>query len=298
MTELRESEQLVKLMLDTTSQATFALDLDGTCTLANRAASDILGYEAEALRGHNMHAVMHHSRPDGAPYPVAECSIYEAFRRGDSMHVDDEVFWRADGTSFAAEYHSEPIVRNGTLLGAVVSFSDITERRRAEAEVLVRELQLQHRAETDPLTGVGNRLHANAILDSLGPGDAVVMLDVDHFKAVNDTLGHLAGDKILIALATHLRQQLRGGDSLARYGGEEFLLVLRGATTGATAVVQRISDLWAAQEATTFSAGIAICQNGRSATETLQRADAALYEAKNSGRNRVVQFGWSSPASH
>lgn len=295
VTRLRESEQTVKLILDATSQPTFALDIEGNCTLANPAAAALLGYLPEELVGQSMHAVMHHSRPDGAPFPVEECPINQTFRAGLAGHVDTEVFWRRDGTAFPADYRSQPIIGGGTLLGAVVAFDDITALKLATARVQERETQLRQRALTDVLTGVGNRRFANEALNDLAVGDAVVMIDIDHFKQVNDTHGHNAGDEVLVALAGHLKAHLRQNDSLARFGGEEFLLVLRGAPPSAQAVVQRMADDWANPTVrTTFSAGVAVHRDGLSPTETLQQADSALYDAKRQGRNRIVQFEPSS----
>jgi len=82
-----------------------------------------------------MHALIHHTRKDGTPYPEEECYIYQAFKKGKGTHIDDEVLWRADGTSFAAEYRSFPVFHEGETVGAVVSFVDITERKRAEEEI-------------------------------------------------------------------------------------------------------------------------------------------------------------------
>ena len=163
-----------------------------------------------------------------------------------------------------------------------MAFTDISEARE-------REAVLRHRSVTDVLTGVGNRRYANEILAELKIGDAVVMIDLDGFKSINDTYGHNAGDAMLVALATHLKQRLREGDCLARFGGEEFLLVLRDAALSAHSIVQRIAKEWPSHDqSTTFSAGIAIYRGAESATSTLERADAAMYQAKREGRDRVI----------
>jgi len=130
---LREREAQVRLLLDSTAEAIYGLDAQGNCTLCNSACLRLLGYKEPAdLLGKNMHALMHHSRRDGSPYPVEQCRIYQAFQEGEATHVDDEVVWRADGSSFPAEYWSHPIRRGGQVVGAVVTFLDITERRQAE----------------------------------------------------------------------------------------------------------------------------------------------------------------------
>lgn len=282
VTRLREKEQTVKLMLNAAAQPMFALDVLGNCTLANPAAAHLLGYEPEELEGLNMHAVMHHSYLDGSPFPAEDCQIFQTFRAGVPGHTDSEVFWRRDGTAFPADYRSQPILQGDTLLGAVVGFTDISEARE-------REAVLRNRANTDVLTGIGNRGYANEVLARLQGGDAVVMIDLDGFKAINDTYGHSAGDEILVALAAHLLERLREGDCLARFGGEEFLLVLRDAAQSAPAIVQRIAQEWQSLDRpTTFSAGIAVHRSGSSPLNALERADAAMYEAKRQGRDRIV----------
>lgn len=292
VTRLRESEQALKLVLTASSQPTFALDLAGNCTMVNPAASALLGYEPEDLLGKNMHEVMHHSKPDGSVLPQEECSIFQTFRAGLPCRVDNEVFWQRDGQPFPADYQSTPIMGGGTLLGAVVVFSDITSTKLAEAKTAERETQLRLRSMTDVLTGIGNRRYANEVLEDLHVGDAVVMIDVDHFKRINDEHGHNAGDEVLVALASHLRSHLREGDCLARYGGEEFLLVLKGADDAGESIVRRMSGEWPkAPMSTTFSAGVAVYRNGQSSAEVLQQADAALYEAKRQGRDRIVLHG-------
>jgi len=141
----------------------------------------------------------------------------------------------------------------------------------------------------DALTGVGNRRRADAALELINTGDAVIIVDLDRFKSVNDTLGHAAGDKVLVDLGRLLSASVREVDLVARFGGEEFLLVLQGVGAKALAAMQRLADYWQkGGPATTWSAGIAVHHVGETPTETLARADAALYEAKSGGRNLVV----------
>jgi diguanylate cyclase (GGDEF)-like protein len=140
----------------------------------------------------------------------------------------------------------------------------------------------------DPLTGVGNRRQADALLAQLKPGDAVVLLDLDHFKAVNDRWGHSSGDQVLTDVAQYLDRALRDGDAIARFGGEEFLLVLRQAGERATAAVERLAEGWRRRvPVTTFSAGVALHVAEVRPEATLIAADAALYRAKDAGRDCV-----------
>jgi PAS domain S-box-containing protein len=126
------------LLLESTGEGIFGIDLDGLCVFINRAGAQMLGHpDPAALHGHNMHDLTHHSDADGHPYPVAQCPIFNAFRQGLPCRIDSEVFWRLDGTAFPVEYSSHPIIEDGQVRGAVVTFVDITERRRA-ADALQR----------------------------------------------------------------------------------------------------------------------------------------------------------------
>jgi PAS domain S-box-containing protein len=132
---LRESEEHSRLLLNSTAEAIYRIDLEGRCTFCNPACLRMLGYaEGRQLLGKNMHALIHHTRADGSPYPPEECRIFQAIRGGEGAHVEDEVLWRADGLSFPAEYWSYPILREGRIVGSVVTFLDITDRRRLEEQ--------------------------------------------------------------------------------------------------------------------------------------------------------------------
>jgi PAS domain S-box-containing protein len=129
---LRTSEMRIRLLLESTDEGIYGIDVRGRCTFINKAAADMLGHRSEDVLEKNMHALIHHSRGDGSPYPGDECHIYQAFRSGKGSHRDDEVLWRRDGTAFPVEYSSYPIMEQDVVTGAVVTFTDITERKRAE----------------------------------------------------------------------------------------------------------------------------------------------------------------------
>jgi PAS domain S-box-containing protein len=129
---LREREAEYRLLLDSSQEAICGSDLDGRCTFANPAAARLLGLPVERIVGADLHALWHHSRPDGSGYPVDECRIRRAVVRGETLCADDELFWRADGTPFPVACRSHPVERDGRLVGAVVTFADVSERRRAE----------------------------------------------------------------------------------------------------------------------------------------------------------------------
>ncbi|GJL60747.1 MAG: hypothetical protein NPIRA03_36040 [Nitrospirales bacterium] len=120
-------------LLASAGEGIYGLDLDGNTTFVNPAVLQMTGYEEDDLLGHSQHAILHHTKPDGSPYPPEECFIYAALKDGSVYHMDTEVFWRKDGSFFPVEYVSTPIRNDlGQLEGAVVTFQDITHRKRAE----------------------------------------------------------------------------------------------------------------------------------------------------------------------
>lgn len=123
----------LQLIMDSTYAALYGIDTTGACTFANKTCLTLLGYEVlEDLIGRNMHELIHHTRPDGRHAPHGECKIFKAFREGAKVTVSDEVFWRKDGSFFPVEYSSYPILSDGAIVGAVISFIDISERKQAE----------------------------------------------------------------------------------------------------------------------------------------------------------------------
>lgn len=120
------------LLLESTSEGIYGVDLDGRCTFINTAAAKMLGYQPREVLGNNMHALIHHHHLDGSPYAEKDCRIFEVFRSGKGTHVDGEVFWRKDSSSFPIDYSSSPIIEEGVIKGAVVAFTDISQEKQAE----------------------------------------------------------------------------------------------------------------------------------------------------------------------
>lgn len=128
-------QQQLRLLLDSTGEGIFGIDLDGRCVFINRAGADMLGWDAADVLGVNMHELTHHSHANGSDYPDTECPIFNAFRQGLPCRIDSEVFWRRDRTAFAVEYSSYPIVDRQEVRGAVVTFVDITARRQTAQDL-------------------------------------------------------------------------------------------------------------------------------------------------------------------
>ncbi|WP_036477145.1 PAS domain-containing sensor histidine kinase [Myxosarcina sp. GI1] len=164
LANLRRQHQLI---LDSVGEGVYGLDLEGNVTFVNPAAAAIIGWEMEDLIGKSMHAVLHHSKGDGAEYLSKDCPIYAAFKDGAVHRVENEVFWRKDGTSFPVEYISTPMHdEKGKLVGAVVTFRDITQRKLSEniLQQTNEELEQRVRERTSELSRANQQLkHLNEV---------------------------------------------------------------------------------------------------------------------------------------
>jgi PAS domain S-box-containing protein len=145
------------LLLESTGEGIFGVDMDGLCVFINRAGARMLGYAPQDVLHRNMHELIHHTHGDGRHYPVGACPIFNAFRNGVPCRIDSEVLWRKDGSAFCAEYSSYPIVEGGEVQGAVVTFVDISDRKRAE------ELLRQANDELERRVGERTRALSDAL---------------------------------------------------------------------------------------------------------------------------------------
>lgn len=141
-----------ELILNSAGDGIYGVDRQGVATFVNAAAAKMTGYSPGELVGQSIHTVVHHSRPDGTPRPPEDCPIWTVLADGVPRHIDDDVFWRKDGTPFAVEYLTTPIVESGSVVGAVITFRDITERRQSE----------QARREAETLRSIASLARAAA----------------------------------------------------------------------------------------------------------------------------------------
>ncbi|MEE8511742.1 MAG: EAL domain-containing protein [Acidiferrobacterales bacterium] len=417
-TAIRRQEEQIQLLFESTGEAIYAIDLAGKCVLANPACLSLLGYEhADELIGKNMHRLTHRNHTNGKASRLKDCRICAGLKKQKANHSDDEILCRKDGTRFSAECWSSLIYRDGEVVGSAITFIDITERKRKDAERLklsraieqaadaviitdnkgvieylnpafekttgynreetlgqkpsllnsgthdesfwkrlwetiqegrvFRDVvvnrrknghlyyeektitpltdsqgnithfistgkditdhvhaqeRLEHLTHHDALTDAPNR---NVLMDHLNESMtrarlndrlvALLFLDLDRFKVINDTLSHDTGDQILQSVFQRLKKCVRHSDTVARLGGDEFAILLThiAQTSDIAPIAQQILDalcqplqLGEHEVFVTASMGISIYPyDGDETGILLQHADIAMHQAKDRGKN-------------
>ena len=292
---LRDAHELRERVLESTTNAIFALDRAGRFTLVNRRTAEITGYPREALLGRS------------AEFLVAEGSRREvrtqfrrAARRGTPTSLFEAEVVRSDGSLVPVTFSIAPLVKEGRVIGVAGAAEDISERKRARERI-------EHLAYHDALTGLPNHVLVKDRLDIAmsrarqnGRSVAVLFLDLDRFKVVNDSLGHPIGDRLLQRVGDRLSSMVRQGDTVARLGGDEFVVVL--------ADLARIEDVVRIAEKiiagirvpfriegeelfVTTSIGISLYpSDGRTGETLVKNADIAMYRSKEEGRDQYQLF--------
>jgi len=282
-----ERERLSSITLNI-GEGVCAIDAGGGLTFVNPAAADMIELPPLAITIDDPVSDRAPVAPDFLLVPARE-----AMRTGRTVREDDARFRGRGGEVIPVAYTASAVVSDGAPSGAVIAFRDITERKAFEDE-------LHHNACYDSLTGLANR---RLLVDRLDQAlrrsvldrktHALIFVDVDRFKSINDSLGHVTGDGFLVAIGARLKAMVRSGDLLARFGGDEFVVLLEdvggvdvaiAAARRICAAVQRPIVLPDGYElVASVSVGVALTEPGKSADDVLRNADVAMYEAKAKG---------------
>ncbi|MDJ0808336.1 MAG: EAL domain-containing protein [Gammaproteobacteria bacterium] len=301
--KLERSKRENLRILETVGEGIYGTDSKGIISFVNPAAARLLGYEPAEMIGKAAHPLFHHTLPSGERYPSEACPALATMQSGESQLIKGELFWRRDGSSFPVEYLANPVQEDGCILGTVVVFRDISEQKRSEERI-------HHLAHYDVLTDLPNRTllkeqAEQAMLQTQRRtrGLAVLFLDLDHFKKVNDTLGHPFGDRLLKLVAQRIVNRLRPDDIVSRVGGDEFVVLLRDVLEikdVSRVAEQLIEDIVKPvnldeyQLSVGTSIGISLYPQDGHDVVTLQRhADTAMYQAKAEGRGTYCYFNES-----
>ncbi len=292
--ELERIKDHKELLLKSTAEGIISVDLSGQISFANPAAKKLLMYNDDNLLGVDYAAIQ---GVDKAVFPFDHSELYHAALAQRSVQDDQQWFYRSDGSCFPVEFTASPICNaKSESTGMVLVFQDISQRRET-AE------QLAYLAQYDSLTGLANRaLFSNLLSQAISRSDrhdhtlALLFLDLDRFKQVNDSLGHDAGDQLLQQVAQRLKSNTRDGDTVSRLGGDEFTVILEEVCTDtreAAIVAQKLLTslntpfiIKGHEVLIGTSIGIALYPGSANTMESLLKcADMAMYLAKARGRN-------------
>ncbi len=286
--ELEKNKDQLRLILDSTAEAIYGIDLNCNCTFCNFSCIKLLGYKREdELIGKNMHWQIHHIRRDGTPYPINECSVFQSFNEGKGIHINDEVFWKADSSSLDVEYYAYPQYKDGKIIGAVVTFMDITVRKKNEE-------QIRYLSHHDPFTGLINRHYFEHLVTKYDTKDnlpiSIIYADLNGLKLTNDIFGHASGDMLIKKSAEILKKSCRVGDIVARVGGDEFIALLpRTEASDAEKIIERVQTKLAKEKVSAVKCSMALGVDTKTCScqeieRIIENAENIMYKEKSLSR--------------
>jgi len=301
MRSIQNDHKRLEGILSSVGDGVYGVNCEGEITFINPAAKSILGYnDSHKLIGQLAFTLFHSTAEDESSGSIDKCELQKTYRSGTQLVSWPTNFMHANGKVIPVECTVYPLHLDGKLHGSVVAFRDITERK-----LLLEELRWQ--ATHDPLTKLPNRSYfESALLQEVKEvrdnesESCLLYLDLDRFKYLNDTAGHNAGDKLLVAVGKQLLSALGAGDSLARIGGDEFAIIMRnvkadsvfaGADKFREVLDSYRFDFGGKTYNINVSVGVAIIDSkSKSSGEVLANADIACYIAKGKGRNQTHVF--------
>ena len=286
----------IRTITSSLGEGVIALDRAGRVEFLNPAVADALGWSYDDLMGNPLHEIVH----AGSHAVGDDCLLLTALSAGVIARDDDDSFACKDGRSLPVAHTTSPVVRDGEVVGSVIAFRDISERKAFEQE-------LAHQAFHDTLTGLANRAlfldrltQAHARASRTGSLYALLFIDLDRFKVVNDSLGHQAGDQLLIEVAKRLKLCVRPGDTFARFGGDEFVVLLEDLESDEDAIIvtERILTelkvpfrVEGRDVSASASIGVVIADSTyENPDNCLRDADVAMYRAKARGKATYEVF--------
>jgi diguanylate cyclase (GGDEF)-like protein/PAS domain S-box-containing protein len=302
--DIKRLENRNSLLLNSIGEGVIGLDVEGNITFTNPAALDLIGATEPTLLGRHILDTLHlaEATTENLPQKWQLTPFYLACSNGENFHEPLGIFQNQEKELFPVEYNATPIHDNGKFIGIVIAFQDITERKKIEE-------QLARLAQYDCLTGLINRYSFGKALQqfvsraSRSQNElALLFIDLDQFKLVNDNLGHDTGDFLLQEVAQRISACIRQGDVLGRFGGDEFTLILetyndkmsQNAAIVAGNIISSLAKPFHIRgNEITIGASIGIAvytKNGASAESLMRCADIAMYRAKECGRNNYQFF--------
>lgn len=297
--EKKVLEQQFKLITDVVGEGIFLVNSKGKIIFSNPEANRLLGYNFDEIEGVFIQEVIHKQQLNGTLYKPNENPLYNAIISGDIYNTEG-AFTCKSGFLMAVMIVCRPVFKDDMLNGAVIAFRDIAEQKKYLQSLKTINKLLEKQATTDALTGMYNRMKFDKSLTieiaraiRYNSPLSLIIFDIDHFKKINDTYGHSAGDNVLKRLAKLIETNIRETDILARWGGEEFVILTPGLILAETLKLaeklrRKVEEFeFEKPQKITVSFGVSVFRNGDSSTVLLNRADDALYRVKRSGRNQV-----------
>lgn len=278
-----EYSEKTKLILNSTVECIFGVDIQGNCTFVNNSFIELLGFSEEELLGKKIHDMIHHSYPDGTLFPFKECSLHNSLIYIKGIQKDSEYVFRKDGTSFPVEYFSNPQYKDGEIIGAVVSFNDISERIKYQQSLI-------NISYMDNLTELFNRRYYEKYIKNIGVEEnypiTIIVSDINGLKFFNDSFGHSSGDELLIKITQVFKKTIQVNNLIARMGGDEFVFVLlrtneEEAEVVINSIIEKTNNVKVNSLQVSASYGYkTVYDNTKSIKEAYKKAEDNMYQEK------------------